>query len=131
MADKSWKQGKKMHLDTTGQIETWKQKITKEQHQVKHQTAKNILANSKNIHEKNTYIKNYKKAEALKLAMKSENFFVYDQAMRDKQGMGEMRTGKDRTTKGGDPQGRGFCQKCKRESLWCKERHGCEMAKEV
>ena len=31
MADKSWKQGKKMNLDTTVQIETWKQKIGTEQ----------------------------------------------------------------------------------------------------
>ena len=64
---------------------------------------------------------------------KSDNFFVYDQAMRDKQGMGELHltVGKDRTTAGGDPQGRGFCQKCKRESLWCKERKCREMPKET
>ena len=47
----------------------------------------------------------------MKEISKSDNFFVYDQAMRDKQGMGELHlaVGKDRTTKAGDPQGRGFC----------------------
>ena len=37
--------------------------------------------------------------------MKSENFFVYDQALRDKTGMEDLKAniGKDRTTKGGDP----------------------------
>ena len=69
-------------------------------------------------------MRQFKKREALRQNEKSENFFVYDQAMRDKHGMGEQHllVSTDRTTKGGDPQGRGFCQKCKRESLWCKER---------
>ena len=52
---------------------------------------------------KNTYIKNYKKGDALKEAMKSENFFVYDQVMKDKQGMGDqggdLTSGNDRATK--------------------------------
>jgi hypothetical protein len=47
--------------------------------------------------------------------------------------MGELHltVGKDRSTAAGDPQGRGFCQKCKRESLWCKERKCREMPKET
>ena len=47
--------------------------------------------------------------------------------------MGDLHhaVGKDRSTKAGDPQGRGFCQKCKRESLWCKERKCRDLPKEV
>ena len=47
---------------------------------------------------KNTYIKNYKKSDALKEAMKSENFFVYDQVMRDYQDMKGLPAAKDKKT---------------------------------
>ena len=108
MADKSWKQGKKMMLDTTVQIETWKQKIGTEQRQVRHVTAQSILNQKQNLTAKNTYIKNYKKREALKEIDKSNNFFVYDQVKAD-------------------TEAKQYCQKSKYESVWDKnvrERYG-------
>ena len=84
-------------------------------------TASQIITLSKEIDAKNSYMRHFRKEESLG---NRENFFVFDQAMRDKKGMGEHDelVKPDRTTKAGDPQGRGFCQICKRESLWCKER---------
>ena len=129
----SWKVGKSMPLYGAQEIACWKEKINTEQRQVKHETAKNILMNKDYINTKNNYIDNFKHLEAIKQATKSENFLVYDQATRDKKGMGDLHllVGTDRTTKGGDPQGRGFCQKCKRESLWCQERKCRDHPKEV
>ena len=82
-------------------------------------TASQIIHMKNELGSKNSYMTHFKKRPS-----NQENFYVFDQAMRDKKGMGEHHelVKPDRTTRAGDPQGRGFCQKCKRESLWCKER---------
>ena len=41
------------------------------------------------LHSKNTYMRQFKNKESIKKDEDRENFYVFDQAMRDKKGMGE------------------------------------------
>jgi len=76
---------------------------------MKGKTTKELAAMQGELGKKNTYMhlfKNDKKARRETIAEKTGKniIFVYDQAKRDEEAHD------------------GYCQKCRRESMWCKER---------
>ena len=117
----AWKPNeRKMHLDNTLQIETWKQKINYEQREAKMRTAAAILNKRDLIGTKNSYINIYKDEQIVNKE-NSEKFvpknYVFDQVMRDQEIDNSVP--------------RGYCQKAKRESMWCAERRVREEPKAV
>ena len=57
----AWKPNeKKQHLDTSVQVETWKQKINFETREAKMRTAQQILLKGDEIKNKNSYINKYR-----------------------------------------------------------------------
>ena len=101
----AWKQGtKKIELNTSIQIATWRQVLEKEKNQTKDKTHKELDTLKDQLDLKNTYIHHFQSEDAkLKQTSKeSKDQFKYDQVKYDEVG-------------------RGYCQKAKRESLWCKE----------
>ena len=78
-----------------------------------HKGAKELAAMEGQLYRKNNYMHLFKNDKTIKRETIAEKtgkniVFVYDQATRDQE---------DRD---------GYCQKCKRESVWCKERK-CRM----
>ena len=83
-------------------------------------TAAAILEKKNDINKKNSYINIYKEDGLLKNETKDRfkpKNYVYDQVMRDQ----EIDTSISR----------GYCQKSKRESMWCAERRTREEPKAV
>lgn len=103
------KDTKTIKLNTAAEITTWRQVLNKENSLMRHKNAKELKALEGELYRKNNYMHLYKSDKITKkeshLEKTGKNIvFVYDQTMRDKE------------------EHEGYCQKCKRESLWCKER---------
>ena len=115
----AWKEGKKVQLNNSLEIATWRQILGKEE---KHRTVKTLreLQELKDeLDRKNGYMHLFKnqstlKGETIRAKEGKNTIFVYDQAQRD--------YGTDTT---------GYDQKAKRESLWSKSRHPPTLPKET
>ena len=105
----AWHKGKQMQLNNALEISTWRQVLQKETSQLKHKTTKELKEMENELSKKNTYLHLFKNEEKKKQETLDEKtgkntIFVFDQAKRDEEDRG------------------GYCQRCKRESLWCKDR---------
>ena len=112
-----WKKDTKvMKLNTTAEVNTWRQVLTKEQALQKKKTDKELEAMAGTMYKKNTYLHLFKHSDKLKKETMAEKtgkniIFVYDQVMRDQ------------------AEREKYCQKCQRESVWCKDRVCRELPK--
>ena len=78
----SWKQNqKKIPLDDSVQIARWKEKISTEQRQVKHRTAKSIMSLKGEIADRNSYIDIFKQDDVVsqhREKVQNKPTFVFD-----------------------------------------------------
>ena len=105
----AWHKGKIQSLNNSQEICTWRQVLQKENALMKHKAVKELAAHEAELYRKNNYMHLFKSEGVVKQETIAEKtgksiIFVYDQAMRDKESTD------------------GYCQKCKRESVWCKDR---------
>lgn len=103
------KDTKTIKLNTAMEISTWRQILQKENTLMKHKAKKELTAMEDQLYRKNNYMHLYKNKDTIRKESIAEKtgkdiVFVYDQTKNDEEE-------KD-----------GYCQKCKRESLWCKDR---------
>jgi hypothetical protein len=110
----AWHKGKQINLIDSQQITTWRQVLTKENSLYKGKTLKELEALKDELDRKNTYMHLFKNDDKVKRETIAEKtgkntVFVYDQAKRDEEAHD------------------GYCQKCRRESVWCKDRHPREL----
>ena len=107
----AWKKDQKtMSLNTVMEITTWQQILKKENSLQRPKNLKEMTKMQGKLYDNNTYLNYFKSDDKRKRETIAETtgkniVFVYDQAKRDEE------ASKD-----------GYCQKCKRESLWCKDR---------
>ena len=81
-----WKQGKKVELNNSLQIATYRQVVGKEQKQARNKNLKELEALKDQLDKKNTYMNYFKSPEKTSRDQEEEKDtkFIYDQVMADK-----------------------------------------------
>ena len=86
MTTNGWKIGKKVELNNSLQIATYRQVVSKEQKGARSKTIKELEAMRDQLEQKNTYMNYYKspKKVAKEVEEEKDTKFIYDQVMADK-----------------------------------------------
>ena len=113
----AWKVGKQQQLNNSLEITTWRQVLQKETKFMKNKTIKELEELKGELERKNAYMHLFKsdgtlKKETIRETQGKNQIYIYDQVMKDTEVAG-------------------YCQKAKRERMWCKEVRPRETPKDI